>query len=57
MLRVRPTPLNRRGVAYTLYLSWGPDMQEWLEVVDNRVGALSLRIGVTCDNKEWDRPQ
>ncbi|MEO9630176.1 MAG: hypothetical protein ABJG14_07040 [Sulfitobacter sp.] len=61
MLRLGSTPVNTAGVARMLYLSWNPDVQECLKIVDNRFGALSLRIGVTCDNKkngiDYDEPE
>lgn len=49
--------MNTAGAVCTLYLSWGPDVQEKRKTVDNRFGALSLRIGVICDNEKWDRPR
>ncbi len=48
-------PAKNLEVSPRLYLAWGPDAQKRLKIVDNRSGALSLRIGVTCDNKGWDR--
>jgi hypothetical protein len=55
MLKVGSTPVNTAGVARMLYLSWDPDVQEWLKIVDNRFGSLARRIVAYCQNQKKDQ--